>query len=103
MDVVSNTHLLKRFDNLRKQAKAKMKKGAKETQYREYVSCSKMVREDVRAACESAKKQITEFEKRFFFQHNRLPLTSEYSSYIRELTHKRNIAQRVLAHEWNHC
>ena len=100
VDIVSNIHLLKRFDNLRKKAKS-MKKGVKISHSRQYTSCSQLVKCDVSAAYESAKTQIAEYDKVFYFDHDRLPTLSEYPRDIRSLIHKRNIAQRVLAHEWN--
>ena len=75
-----------------------MNKGASGVHRREYMSCSQLVKFDVTAAYESVKTQIAEYDKVFYFDHDRLPALSEYP---RSLIHKRNIAQRVLAHEWN--
>ena len=103
VDIVSNIHLLKRFDNLRKKTKS-IKKGTRKLHNvysREYTSCSQLVKSDVTVAYESMKAQIAEYDKVFYFEHDRLPTPSEYPRDIRSLVHKRNIAQRVLAHEWN--
>ena len=100
VNIVSNIRLLKRFDNLRQKAKEK-KKGSRVLLNRQYTSCSQLIKVEVVAACERIQKQIADYEKGFILENDRLPTLTEYPSEIKALIHKRNITQKVLAHEWN--
>ena len=100
VDIVSNIHLLKRFDNLRKKVKG-MKKESRFVYNREYTSCSESLKMEVMAAYETINKHINGYEKEFFYKNDRLPTLTEYPNEIKALLHKRNLTQKVLAHEWN--
>lgn len=99
-EVIRNVRLLKRFDYLRKKVKENIKNG-KRAQNREYASCTKLVKEELISACKNAENEIDEFERKYYYRHNRLPIYKEYPKDITSLVHKRNVAKRLLAHEWN--
>ena len=78
-----------------------MKKETRSVYNREYSSCSELLKMEVVAAYGIIKEQINEYEKRFFYENDRLPTLTEYPNEIKTLLHKRNLTQKVLAHEWN--
>ncbi len=98
LDIVDEAQvpLIRRFDNLRYMAK-----GTKQqTTHKQYNACSNFVKTKVLEVHRKAKMRTQEWEKDFILRHDRLPSLCDHPRDIRTLIHQKNIAEKVLTHEW---